>query len=162
MKKIGTEIKWALILTGAGLAWIFLERVSGLHGNHIDKHAFYTKIITILAVAIYIFALLDKKNRDYCGKISYLQAVVSGLIITAFITLISPLAQLIASNYISPDFFHNMIAYQMSHGLLTQPQAENFYSLDSYIIQGLLGIPFGGLVTSVVAAFFIRNKVKST
>lgn len=40
----------------------FLERVSGLHGNHIDKHAFYTKIITILAVAIYIFALLDKKT----------------------------------------------------------------------------------------------------
>ncbi len=38
MKKISTEIKWALIFVAMSLLWMLLEKLSGLHSTHIDKH----------------------------------------------------------------------------------------------------------------------------
>ena len=42
INKYKTEIKWAVIFSIVMLLWITLEKLTGLHSEHIDKHPVYT------------------------------------------------------------------------------------------------------------------------
>jgi hypothetical protein len=113
MKKIKIEIKWAIIFVVMTLIWMVLEKLVGLHDEHIDKHPIYTNFIAIPAIAIYVFALLDKRKNFYKGAMTYKQGFITGLIITAIVTVLSPLTQYITSTIITPEYFPNMINYSV-------------------------------------------------
>ncbi|WP_113922564.1 DUF4199 domain-containing protein [Cognataquiflexum aquatile] len=157
MKNIKIEIKWAIIFALMTLLWMVLERSVGLHDTHIDKHAVYTNFIAIPAISVYVFALLDKRKSFYHGKMTYLQGFICGLIITLFVTVLSPLTQYITSTIITPDYFENAIAYGVSIGKITPEAAEDYFNLENYIIQGLIGAPFMGLITTALVAIFTRK-----
>lgn len=158
MKNIKIEIKWAIIFAIMSLLWMVLEKAVGLHDAHIDKHVIYTNFIAIPAIAVYVFGLLDKRKNFYHGKMTYLQGFISGLIITAFVTVLSPLTQYITSTFITPDYFQNAIAYRVSSGKTTQEAAEAYFNLESYIIQGLIGAPIMGLLTTAIVSIFTQKK----
>lgn len=161
MKKITTEIKWALIFVAMTLAWMVLERLAGLHDTQIDKHPVFTNFIAIPAIVLYVLALLDKRKRDYNGVMSYKQGFISGLIITAIVTVLSPLTQTITSLLITPDYFRNVIEYTVRQGIKSQEEAEKYFSLGSYIIQGLIGAPVMGIITTAIVAVFTSKKIKT-
>lgn len=158
MKNIKIEIKWALIFTIMSLVWMLLEKLTGLHDKHIDKHAIYTNLIAIPAIAIYVFALQDKRRNFYNGEMSYKQGFVSGLILTLIVTLLSPLSQYITSTIISPEYFPNVIRYVSIKGEMSKIEAENYFNLKNYIIQGLIGAPVMGLITTAIVAIFTRTQ----
>ncbi|NTW25572.1 MAG: DUF4199 domain-containing protein [Lentimicrobium sp.] len=158
IKKINTEIKWVMIFVVMTLAWMLLERVAGLHDTHIDKHMIYTNFIAIPAVAVYVLALLDKRKRDFNGIMSYKQGFISGLIITAIVTVLSPLTQAITSLLITPDYFRNVIDYTVSQDIKSREEAEKYFSLGNYIVQGLIGAPVMGIITTAIVAIFTRSK----
>lgn len=158
MKKYSIELKWAVIFAGMSLLWMLLERLAGLHSTHIDKHPIYTNFIAIPAIAIYVFALLEKRRKDYNGVMTWKQGFISGLIITLIVTVLSPLTQVITAEIITPDYFSNAIEYAVSNGKLTRAAAEQYFNLGSYIVQGLIGAPVMGIVTSAVVALFVRKK----
>jgi hypothetical protein len=160
MKKVSTEIKWALIFILMTLVWMILERAVGLHDVHIDKHMIYTNFIAIPAIGVYVLALLEKRRKDFGGVMTYKQGFLSGLIITAIVTLFSPLTQTITSLLITPDFFSNAIEYSVEQGKSTQEQAERYFSLTSYIVQGLIGAPVMGIITTTIVAIFTVKKTK--
>lgn len=161
MKKLKIEIKWALVFVLTSMIWMLLERLSGLHSQHIDKHAFYTNFFAVPAILVYIFALRDKRNNYYSGFISYKQAFVSGLIITLFVTIINPFSQYIISTIISPHYFENAIEYAVETGELTPLAAQDYFNLKSYILQGFIGVPSMGIVTTAILALFIKRKPKT-
>jgi Protein of unknown function (DUF4199) len=90
MTKIKTELNWALKFTAMMLLWMVLEKLSGLHDRHIDRHAIFSNFVAIPAITIYVLALLDKRKTDYHGMMTYKQGLVSGLIITAIVTILTP------------------------------------------------------------------------
>lgn len=158
MQNIKIEIKWALIFILMTLVWMLLEKLAGLHSTHIDKHAIITNLIAIPAVGIYLFALLEKRNRFYKGIMTYKQGFVCGLIITIIITVFSPLTQFITSTIITPEYFPNVIKYAVAEGEMTQTEAENYFNLKNYIIQGLIGAFAMGILTTAIIAFFVKTK----
>lgn len=158
MKTIKIEIKWAIIFVMMILVWMSLERLFGLHDTHIDKHPTFTNFFAIPAIAVYVLALLDKRNNFYKGRMNYLQGLVTGLIITGIVTVLSPLAQILTSLVITPDYFQNAINYAVSEQKMTQEEAEAYFNLPNYIIQGLIGTPIMGIITTVVVAIFTRKK----
>jgi len=160
MKNLKIEIKWALIFIFTSIAWMLLERLSGLHSQYIDKHAFYTNFFAIPAILVYFFALRDKRNNFYKRVISYKQAFVSGLIITLFVTLINPLSQYVISSFISPEYFANAINYAVDTGKMSANAAQEYFNLKSYILQGFIGVPIMGIVTTAILALFIKRKPK--
>src|SRR5690606_9136177 len=68
------------------------------------------------AIIVMVMALQDKKKHDYGGQMSYMQGLVSGIILSAFIALISPLTQWITSFVISPEYFPNVIKRSVELG----------------------------------------------
>ena len=157
INKYKTEIKWAIIFALSMLIWITLEKLTGLHNEHIDKHPIYTNFFSIVAIAVYVFALLNKRKIDYNGIMSYKQGVMAGIIITIFITILSPLIQLITSTIITPEYFPNVIEYSVNQGLMTEEDAKNLFNLKSYIIQATIGAFMMGVITSIIVAFFTKK-----
>ena len=157
MQKYKIEIKWALIFVAVSLVWMGLERAAGLHSVHIDKHAIYTNLFALPAIGVYVLALLDKRQNYYQGSMNYKQGFMTGLWITVIITVLTPLTQYLIAALISPEYFTNAIAYAVMEEKMTQAAAENYFSLRSYIIQGLIGAPVMGLVTTAILALFTKR-----
>ena len=160
MKNIKIEIKWAILFTLMMLAWMLFEKLAGLHDIHIDQHYIYTNFVMIPAIAFYVFALLDKRKNFYDGTMSYKQGFISGLIITIIVTIFSPLTQYITSTFITPDYFQNVIAYSVSKGEMTQLEAENYFNLNSYMVQVIIGTSIMGLITTAIVAIFTKRNRK--
>jgi len=159
MKNVKIEIKWAFIFISALLLWMFLERLVGLHDKHIDKHQYLTMLYSIVAIALYVFALLDKRKNVYNGFMTYKQGFITGLIITVIVTILSPLTQWIISSVITPDYFENVIRYSVETGYHKSiADAEAQFNLKSYIVQSTVGALLMGIVTTAIVAIFTRKK----
>ena len=158
MSKFKIEIKWAFIFLLMGLVWMVLEKAVGLHDVHIDKHPIYTNLVAIPSIAIFIFALLDKRKNHYNGSITYVQSLISGIVISLIIAVFSPLTQYIISTYITPDYFANAIKYSVEKGGSTQEKAEAFFNVENYMMQATFGGLIMGVLTSAVVSIFIKKK----
>lgn len=161
MKNITIEIKWAVIFAVTALAWMVLEKSLGWHDVHIDQHATLTNIFAVPAIVIYVFALLDKKKNYYKGEMTYLQGFLSGVIISVIVAVLSPFTQYITLTYITPQYFENIIEYSVTTGELTREQAEDWFNMQSYIVQSVIGALIMGVITSAIVAIFVKSKKQS-
>src|SRR5690606_40686958 len=116
MKNIKIEIKWAFIFALISLVWMLLEKLSGLHGEHIDYHMYLTNLFAIPAIVTMILALKDKKKNYYNGQMSFKEGLISGTIISVIIAVLSPITQWITSYVISPEYFPNVIKRSVELG----------------------------------------------
>ena len=158
MKKFAIEIKWAILFAVISLIWMLGERVAGLHDENIEHHAVFTNFFIVVAIAVYVVALLDKRKNSFGGKMNWIQGFISGLIITLGVTILTPLTQSIPSTLITPDDFAKMIAYTVESGQKTLEEAEAYFNLKSYMIQSTMFAPVAGLITSAIVAIFTRKK----
>ncbi|HLT06459.1 MAG TPA: DUF4199 domain-containing protein, partial [Cyclobacteriaceae bacterium] len=84
---------------------------------------------------------------------------VSGIILSAFIALISPLTQWITSFVISPEYFPNVIKRSVELGYYkSTAEAEAQFNYPNYAIQGAIGAFVMGTITTAIAMIFIRSK----
>ena len=157
MKKFKIEIKWGVIFTIVTLLWLLFERRMGWHGENIDEHASMTLYFLVPAVLVYVAALLDKRKNDLGGAMTWLQGLMTGFYITLVVVALSPVAQLIIHNVITPNYFQNMIDFAVSSGNMERGDAEEYFSIGNYIKQGLIGSFFMGVVTSALVAIFTQR-----
>ena len=162
MKKFSIEFKWAVNFSIATIIWMIIEKSAGLHDKHIDQYFIYSNLFAVVAIGLYFFALLDKKKNFYEGRIDWKQGFISGMVLSFFIALMSPLVQFIVFSYISPKFFENFIQYSVLKKSMTLDQARAFYSINSYILQGISGALSMGVLTSAIVALVIKTPKKNT
>lgn len=158
MKKFSIEIKWAINFSILTLLWMILEHSLGWHDENIAKHALYSNFFGLIAILIYFVAIKDKKNKFFMGNMTFRQGFISGVILSIVIALLSPIVQYVTFNYISPHFFKNMINYVVTTKIQTQIQAEEYFNIKSYVMQGLFGSLSMGVVTSAIIAYFLKSK----
>lgn len=157
MKNYTLAIKWGIIFIIATLLWMLFEKAMGWHGEKIEVHATYTNFFAIIAIGVYVFALLEKR-KQLGGRMSWKEGFITGLIITAVVVILSPLAQWITNTYISPAYFPNVIQHAVETGKATQEEAESYFNLRSYILQATIGAAVMGVVTSALVALVLRKK----
>ncbi|WP_339610034.1 DUF4199 domain-containing protein [uncultured Planktosalinus sp.] len=159
MKSIQIEIKWALIFTVVALLWMVLEKLVGLHDTYIDYHMYLTNLFAIPAIVMMVLALKDKKKHFYDGVMSYKQGLKSGILLSIFIAVLSPLAQWITTYVITPEYFPNVIQRSVELGYYaTTADAEAQFNFQNYAIQGAFGAVVMGFITTAIAMIFIRSK----
>jgi len=161
MKKFALEFRWAFIFIVMMLLWMLMEKMTGLHDVHLDKHATYTNFVSIPAMLIYFFALRQKRIRDYGGYMTWTQGFISGVIISLIVSILTPLMQYITTTVITPDYFTNIAEYAVSTGLKTREAAEAYFNLKNYIIQSSMGATFMGVFSSAFVALFTMKKKKT-
>ena len=157
MVSVRMEIKWAVIFTLSGLIWMGFEKLMGWHDEHFQDQAIYTNLYALVAIAVYVLALYDKRNNYYGGIMTWRQGFKSGLLLTLFVTLMAPLAQYITSTYITPEYFDKAIAYAVQSGNSTAESAESYFNLKNYVIYATAGALIMGIITSAVVALFIKR-----
>lgn len=159
MNNIKLELKWAIIFSVMTLVWMWLENLSGLHSKYIDYHLYLTNLFSIPAIWIMVLALRDKKHSHYNGQITYVQGLVSGVILSIFIALLSPLTQWVTSYVIAPEYFPNVIKRSVELGYFkTVQDAEANFNYPNYATQGAIGALVMGIITTAIAMIFIRSK----
>lgn len=159
MRNIKIETKWSIIFSIAGLLWMLLEKLSGLHDKHIDYHQYLTNLYAIPAIWIMVLALIDKKKNFYENKMSYKQGLITGIVLSVIIAALSPLTQWVTSYVISPEYFPNVIKRSVEIGYYkTIEEAQANFNFASYVKQGLIGALMMGIVTTAIAMIFIRTK----
>ncbi len=126
--------------------------------THIEKHATYTNFFALVAVAVYVFALRDKRDNDFNGYMSWKDGFISGVIISLMVMVLTPFSQLITAYVITPDYFKSAIEYGVKHGLTTRSDAEAYFNLKHYVILSTVSAPLMGIITSAVVAFFIKKE----
>lgn len=159
MKNLKLELKWAIIFVIMSLAWMVLEKLCGLHGKYIDYHLYLTNLFAIPAIWVMVLALKDKKKNHYNGNMSYKQGLISGIFISIFIALMSPLSQWVISYIITPEYFPNVIKRSVEIGYFkTKTEAEAQFNYPNYAKQSAIGALVMGVLTSAIAMLFIRTK----
>ncbi len=159
MKNIKIEIKWAFIFALISLVWMLLEKLSGLHGEHIDYHMYLTNLFAIPAIVTMILALKDKKKNYYNGQMSFKEGLISGTIISVIIAVLSPITQWITSYVISPEYFPNVIKRSVELGYYqTTAEAEAQFNYANYAVSGLIGTLVMGIITTAIIMLFLKSK----
>jgi hypothetical protein len=156
MQKFTVEIKWGIIFIISGLLWVWLEKLFGLHDVYVAQHPLYTNLFGIIAVTLFVFALLEKRRKFFNGTMTWKEGFTSGVIMTIVITLLSPLAQYITYTLITPEYFDNIIEHTLQNTPMNREEAENYFSLRSYILQATFGALTMGVVTSAIAAWLVK------
>ena len=141
------------------LCWMLLEKLTGLHGKHIDYHLYLTNLFAIPAIWFMVLALKDKKYNFYRGNMSYKQGFISGVILSAFIALWSPLVQWITTYVISPEYFPNVIKRSVELGYYaTTAEAEAQFNFNNYAVNSTVFAFLFGVATTAVVMIFIRSR----
>jgi hypothetical protein len=157
MGKLKIELKWAIIFSIASILWVGLERLMGWHDENIASHVTMTNIFAVVAILVYVFALLDKRNNFYMGFMSWKQGFISGTIMSVFVAILSPLALFISVTYVSPQFFENIAAHSVSTGAQTEAEAEAYFNLTNYMLQSAIFALVAGVITSAIVALFVKK-----
>lgn len=157
MKKFSIEFNWAIIYTLASLLWTVLEKALGFHDKYIGSQMIFVWLFGLVAIPVYFLALNDKKKNFYNGTASWTQLFLSGVVLSVFVALMSPLALYISLELISPDFIKNSVGYFVEIKKMPLEKATMFFSFRSLVIQGISnGISVGVLISALIA-LFIKN-----
>ena len=144
------ELKWALVFSLACLMWNSLEEYTGLHGSRIEIRETISLLFAIPASVVFILAIREKRHDIHHGSISWLETFHCGMILTAFIVLLSPLVQYVSWSLIASKYFSNAIVHAVESGSMDYLNAHFFYSLKNFILQGMFGFLIMGFVVSVI------------
>lgn len=158
MNKIGIELKWAAFITAFTCLWAALEHALGYHkdfSNILITSFIYYVILTFL----WAIAFIDKKKS--LGKNAvweFKSAFKFGLFLTGITALLSPIAQYITYETISPDYFTNIIEYQLKKGRETIEILQQRYNMSFVISLGVRDALSFGVIYSALYAWVFKTK----
>lgn len=157
MKAIIIELKWAIIFTITLLAWMLFEKTLGWHDEKIADHFWLTFLFIPFAVLIYVLVMREKRRRHFNKKLTWLQGFITGVKMAFFVALLSPLAQYITHNYITPEYFESVSQYSITNDLMSIEEANDYFNITNYMLQSAIGALGGGIVISALVAIFMRR-----
>ncbi len=152
------EIKWGVVFSIMMPVWLALERLLGLHDQHIGWQPYLTNLVAIPAIWIYVL-LLREKRRQLGGTLTFKQALLCGLLMTVVVTLLVLPSQWLTFKFITPHYLENAIKYSVAQGQ-TLADAQAFFNLQNYHRIGVVGALLMGAVTSLILAAIMRTKRK--
>ena len=152
------EVKWALIFVLAQLLWMVFEKMMGWHDKHIEVQEIYTNLFAVVAIAVYLFALLEKRNEWTDSPFGWKEGFFTGMSITIIVTLMAPFTQYVVNTAITPDYFENIINYSVESLGKERAEMVAMFNLKNYIMMAVIGAFVMGTITSAIIAIFTRKK----
>ncbi len=164
MKNFKIELRWAILFSFILMIEMFFERYMGWHEvKYIaSQYSLHYLVLIVLFGVVYYFGIKEKRKNYYEGFINWKQAFISGAMISVIVAILSPLTQFFIYHYITPNYFKNMITYQVSKAdnPLTKAGAQDIFNMTSFVIQGIFTCLSLGLIVSGAVALIVRKEPK--
>jgi hypothetical protein len=158
MKNFKTEIKWAILYSLLNIMWLFMEKKLGWHDENISKHSVYTMFIIIPTFVVYFLAIKEKKQTYFNNKMNWRQGFISGLILSCFVALLSPIVVYLNNIIISPNFFSTMIEYSVAHKIMSEENAKHYFTVPNYMFLSAVGSISSGVIFAAIVSIFTKSK----
>jgi FtsH-binding integral membrane protein len=167
--KFNSEIGSGLAISLTGFLWLLMEYALGLHDKYITYDPFIFWMVIIIPIIGIYWAIKAKRDRYYEGKITFLQALKTGGIITAVVSIITPLFTWLYVAVVNDKYFIKHIDHErkMIQDLgLDDPsifeqrliEANQKYSTLHYLFNSFLfAFIVCAVLTIIVAALIRRN-----
>lgn len=158
MKKLQIELKWAILFSVALLCWILFEKTMGWYQDEISDFWWLTLFFEPFALLIYLLALREKRRVVYNRKITWAQAILSGVIISFIVAILSPITEYIAYNFFTPENFNAVSESSVTNELMARSKLNDVFNINNYRWESAFGLFGFGILNTIVAGFFVRKK----
>ncbi|MFN3755512.1 MAG: DUF4199 domain-containing protein [Flavobacterium sp.] len=158
MKNFAIEIKWAVLLSMATIAFSYLAKYLGYYDAKIAYYQVFSLLIAPLWLVIYFLAIREKKIEFFNSKMDWKRGFVSGIIIAAIAAFLAPFGEWYTYEVIAPNYFSDAANLVTDSGKMTQEQAKTYFSLNSFIMQSIFSTLSGGVVIAAIVAFILKTK----
>lgn len=168
-----SEISSGLAIGIACFLWQMLEFKLGFHSSRIDYYPFITWLVLIVPITGIYWAVRAKRNRFYEGKINMIQALITGLKITAVGAVVVPLLSWMYISVVNPLYLTAMydhhlrlieslnLSNELEKAQLIKEASWDF-SKTGYLIQRFLVSLISGSVLSLIIAGVIQKDNRTT
>ncbi len=145
------------------LLWLATEFLIGLHDQLIQYHPYISILVVFIPVVCSRLAI-SAKAEELNGKITFKQALVTGVIVAVTAAIFMIGTQFIFHTLINPDFFDNMVKYAVKRADLNGTSldqatidAQRYFNLTSYLLQSSIFTLLFGLVLALFWAWRLRT-----
>lgn len=161
MKYLGKfEVIWTFYFTIVGLIWMIFEKQMGWHDVNIKEHSSFTSLFGLVATLMVVL-FMKAKRKQLQENSNYKALLYSGIAWSSGIAILTPLSLYITFEFITPDFFTNMINYSVESKSATLEEAQDYFNFGNYVMQSTIFALIMGIITSSIVAFFFRKPLLS-
>lgn len=157
MKKFAIEFKWAVRYIFIYLAWVIIEKYAGVYDARIEWYPNTSMAFYVFAFALYYAAVREKRDTFFKKEMHWKQGCTSGFYMAIFAAMLMPLAQVAIHKGIAPEFFPNMIQFNLERG---NENAGDVYNLQSYLFTSVFFTLSIGVVYAALVAYFLKTPEK--
>jgi len=159
------SVKWGLVLGLSVLLWTAVVHLLGVYTVHVEYAAAVDILVTAIPIAVLTLALIERRRARH-GALSFVDGVVTGLIVAAVSAPITLAGLWFYHHYVNPDWLSILVDYQRrkltAAGVPSDKIAVSIAQLQlsgddrRQLIGGFVGTTAMGLILSVIITAVLK------
>jgi hypothetical protein len=166
--QISLEVRNGILIAFGAFLWLLLENILGLHSKYIDLQDLFSWLIILIPLVGIYFTLKHKRDKLQQGSISFIESLRSSSILTATVSLASPLFVWLYVSAVNPSYllFKQENALKIIRDsqidvntlLLREDAIKKSFETFSYLMSAFVFALAVCLTLSIVLSILIRKK----
>ncbi len=166
--QISLEVRNGILIAFGCFLWLLLENVLGLHSQYIDLQDLFSWLIILIPLSGIYFTLKYKRDKIQRGSISFIESLRTSSIITATVSITSPLFVWLYVSAVNPTYllFKQENALKIIRDsqidvntlLLREDAIKKSFETFSYILSAFVFALAVCMTLSIVLSILIRKK----
>lgn len=166
--QISLEVRNGILIAFGGFLWLLLENVLGLHSQYIGLQDLFSWLIILIPLSGIYFTLKYKRDKIQKGAISFIESLRSSSIMTAAVSLTSPLFVWLYVSAVNPTYLlfkqENALTIirdsqiDVNTLMLREDAIKKSFETFSYIISAFVFALAVCITLSIVLSILIRKK----
>ncbi|MFB2119935.1 DUF4199 domain-containing protein [Parapedobacter sp. 2B3] len=150
-------IRYGILFALAIFLWAVAETVLGLHNRYIQYHEYLSYFFAVPSVGIMYWGIRASGSTQGHGM-RFRKAFVTGLGITAVVTLLCPVVWYVFCTFVNPMFLDNMARHATETKSMPPLLATQRYALSNYIYISAFSTAVIGSIISLVIAVIMDGR----
>jgi hypothetical protein len=162
---IKNELLAGFAIAVASFIWLCVEFLVGFQDTYIDYYMYVSNLAYIIPIIGLYWAIKKRYATFAPGAFQLKDGLMSGVIVSVTAAFINLPLQWIFIEKVNPAFFGNMIALEGKKALMGAgntivaiTDAQAYYNVSSFLIQGFTNFLILGLFISVMVSFRLVKK----
>lgn len=159
VRSFDIEFKWAAVCIVGILLWVFIERLVGLHHEHLQGLAQARHAMMGLFVCCHIACLYEKRKKCYRDQMRYWDGLVCCVALTVVVLVALGPATYFIYRVISPDLLFNLTHYEIANGQIMYQEMLQRNTMANHIVDHYTNFILYGLGLSLTLPLFTSRRI---